>query len=376
MGENIVVVGHGGSPSAGHSVGKENVYSVQFVKNLNEKYRSNNESDGKFVLQNFGAGAKNTFFNAMVTPAIVPLNTSIILWEFGINDDFYAYSTGRTKNESIQAIELWIHNVLQICPNVIFGFAFLWGHSPPSDRFFRERLEPVLAHYSSHGLPLFFLNFGGLYNVTNFDKKLMLADAFHPTKEAHKMLGDRFFQSFQKFEQTSSNSQLTKKKIIPMISPNENSHSLYDFIMNSHGHQAIMMDLPTLTNIENFDLHQKLKTKFNPLYNDKKRELKIPICAHGSKTFTFDYNEETKCVLIGVDFQNLRHNMTSYGTKLTEEEYALSIYTKAYWGYRWKGEWYVFNKTKEKKKIEITFCGISENNGLTSLVLFERKRCT
>ena len=63
---------------------------------------------------------------------------------------------------------------------------------------------------------------------------------------------------------------------------------------------------------------------------------------------------QTECILVGADFRNLKHEMASSGKQLTKEESWLSVYTYEHWGYRWKGEWYVFFDMRDKTKFELS----------------------
>merc|ERR1712232_259336 len=86
-----------------------------------------------------------------------------------------------------------------------------------------------------------------------------------------------------------------------------------------------------------------------------------------ARPFTFDNLESTNCVLIGLDYFNLSHDIR--GVRLTEEESSMSVYTKAPWGYRWHGEWYIVPMVNHS--ITINLRGTDQSNGLSAITVFD-----
>ena len=150
-GDDVLVVVTGGSVATGHPVaGYALSYGQIFVDELNTRH-AGCPGCGRFRVENMAHGCTTSFVSAMLMPALVRKEASIIIWGHGINDSSDVDGVGFRE-----MMTMYLHSAFLHCPHCIVGLAYTMdamSYPPHTNRL--DGADGIVDAYVARGFPVF-----------------------------------------------------------------------------------------------------------------------------------------------------------------------------------------------------------------------------
>jgi len=155
-----------------------------------------NRSAGNVTWWNPSQGSSGSDWAALYLDSLVPQNTSVVLWEFAIND-WWALPAGISEaNFQQQVLELFLRRLVHRIPKVTVGIVVLWQPYAlkcwpecPRDDIKWNLSLPVLEHYSE-SIASFAVDANAIGKRQFTNRTQLLADLHHPTDAGHAMIAE------------------------------------------------------------------------------------------------------------------------------------------------------------------------------------------
>ena len=126
----------------------------------------------------------------------MPQNTSVVLWEFAINDWWILPAGISEANFHQQVLELFLRRLVHCITTVTIGIVVLWQPYAlkcwpecPRDEMKWNLSLPVLQHYSE-SIASFAVDANALGKRWFTNRTHLLADRHHPTDAGHAMIAE------------------------------------------------------------------------------------------------------------------------------------------------------------------------------------------
>ena len=155
-----------------------------------------NRSAGNVTWWNPSQGSSGSDWAALFLDSLVPQNTSVVLWEFAINDWWIRPAGISEANFHQQVLKLFLRRLVHRIPKVTIGIVVLWQPYAlkcwpecPRDEMKWNLSLPVLQHYSE-SIASFAVDANALGKRWFTNRTHLLADRHHPTDAGHAMIAE------------------------------------------------------------------------------------------------------------------------------------------------------------------------------------------